>query len=135
MSFALWDASLSVGNKLIDEHHQHLIMLLNQLYEQVKTGNITASAEKIIDELTDYATYHFAAEEQYMRTYKYPQMDSHAKEHLEFTKIIVEYQKTLVSGQKVLFSNLVVFLKDWLINHICTVDLKLGQFINSNGVS
>ena len=135
MSFAEWNKILSVGNKEVDGHHQHLIIMLNQLYEQINSGNIAISPEKMVDELTDYATYHFAIEERLMRAYKYPHMDSHVKEHQIFIKKIIEYQKTLVRGQNVLFLDLVIFLKDWLFNHITTNDIKLGQFLISLGIS
>ena len=135
MSFAEWNKLLSVGNKEVDGHHQHLIMMLNQLYEQINSGNVTISAENMVNELADYATYHFTAEERLMRIYKYPHMDSHVKEHLDFINKINEYQKTLVSGKKVLFLDVVIFLKDWLFNHITTNDIKMGQFLISVGIS
>jgi hemerythrin len=134
MSFALWDASMSTGNDLIDDHHRHLIDLLNQLYEQITTGDISVPVEKIINELIDYATYHFAAEERYMRLYKYPQVESHLNTHLEFTKKTIEYQDTLLNGENVFYTELAVFLKDWLFNHIKVVDSELGRYLKSKGV-
>uniref|UniRef100_C6E9L5 Uncharacterized protein n=1 Tax=Geobacter sp. (strain M21) TaxID=443144 RepID=C6E9L5_GEOSM len=34
MPIVAWDVSLSVGNDVIDEHHRHLVGLLNKAYDE-----------------------------------------------------------------------------------------------------
>jgi hemerythrin len=113
---------------LIDEHHQHLILLLNQLYEQIKTGNVPASVEKIIDELTDYATYHFAAEEHWMTVNIYPRLPEHSNEHERFCTWVAGVQKNFHNGKSNLGIEVLQFLNNWLTEHILKTDAEYARF-------
>jgi hemerythrin len=58
-----WNDSYLLGVKEFDEHHQHLVDLLNMSFDAFENNTHPTKLEPIIEELIDYATYHFAAEE------------------------------------------------------------------------
>jgi hemerythrin len=118
-----WNERYSVGVRILDQHHQHLAGLINQLSEQ-KDDNIRS--EKTVDILTalvNYAEYHFRHEEDLMAAAAYHELDAHRQEHQHFCEVIAEtcYGATLgIIGVKELFA----YLTRWWKNHILLEDMK-----------
>lgn len=131
MPIVAWDVSLSVGNNVIDEHHRHLMGLLNKAYDEFCDKNSTVAMGPLLEELIDYATYHFAHEEKLMTVSCYPERAQHLEEHARFVKRVTEMQKDLVTGDVPFSLEILSFLRNWLVNHISKVDTKLGAYANT----
>jgi len=58
-----WNENFETGVPAIDAQHRQLVELLNRLASQVAAGASADELDKILDELTDYAVYHFETEE------------------------------------------------------------------------
>ena len=129
-----WNDDCSVGVQLIDEHHRHLFELLKNLFLACNHKEQTDNSEEIIDELVDYATYHFAAEEQLMDTTRYYDTTRHKMEHQRFVERVSEFQHDLLKDRKVYLIELISFLGNWLIHHIMEVDKKLGLHLNMTDI-
>jgi hemerythrin len=128
MSIFVWDESFELGIEQFDEHHRHLVGLLNKTYDDFTAGTSHESLESTLDELIDYATYHFAAEEHWMKEHRYPDLRQHLDEHERFSRRVVEIQKDY-HGRKVKLSlEVLSFLKNWLSNHILKTDAAYGKF-------
>jgi hemerythrin-like metal-binding protein len=67
--------------------------LINTLHEAVSNRVGLASGQPILDELADYATGHFAAEEELTERTKFSGLSSHCTEHHEFLKQMSLNQK------------------------------------------
>ena len=93
MSIFVWCKSFELGVELLDEHHKHLVDLLNKVFDCFVAGESYKIVEPVIDELIDYAKYHFAAEEYWMEYHKYPKLKQHGEEHEWFYDKIMEIQK------------------------------------------
>src|SRR6185369_16889118 len=64
MPIMQWNVRYLVGIQEIDQHHKHLVELLNKTYDEFREG---AEIEKsTIDELVDFSGYHFSYEERLM---------------------------------------------------------------------
>ena len=50
-------------------------------------------------------------------------------EHRRFSERVVALRKAARMGEPGAKAALLSFLEDWLVNHIMTVDKRLGQFI------
>ena len=130
-----WNDTYLLDIDQIDEHHRHLIALLNDTYDVFVSDGQKVEIEKVMVELVNYATYHFSAEEQLMSRYAYCQAEEHLKEHDEFIRQIKTHQQEFHDGRTTLTLELIIFLKDWLIEHILKRDrafadalsLKLGK--------
>lgn len=133
-----WNDTYSLGMEEIDHHHRHLVTLLNTTYDLFSGGGYRVEIEGLIKELINYATYHFAAEEQLMSRHDYTGAEDHINQHEDFIKQIRTFQKDFIDGRKKLSLELIVFLQDWLLQHISKSDrayadaiglkLKKGQF-------
>jgi hemerythrin len=125
-----WSETYDLGIDPIDDHHQHLINLLNETY-QVFIGQVEkVEIEKVLEELVNYATYHFAAEEVLMAQYDYPHIEAHKKQHEEFIRQIRADQRDFVCGRKALTLELIVFMKEWIFEHILKSDCDYADVIN-----
>ena len=124
-----WNNSYVLGIEQIDAHHQHLIALLNGIFDSFGVQEHQICTEKVIEELVDYATYHFSAEERLMSEHHYLQADLHMQQHAYFIKQISIYQQELAASRKTLSLDLIVFLKDWLLDHISKSDRAYAEVI------
>lgn len=68
-----------------------------------------------------------------MLMHNYPGYDEHKKHHTQLVAQVQEFHQKFQAGAA-LSTELMYFLKDWLNNHIKTVDQKYGQFFNGKGV-
>ncbi len=140
MAFFDWDESYSVSVEDLDQQHQTIIELINELHETMETGsarNTVASAidefrtmEQVLDELSDYASYHFSTEEGLMVERGYPEYAPHKCAHIEFTREVEKLKRGLSEGEAVSPADIIAFLKEWWGQHILKVDKKYCPFLS-----
>lgn len=124
-----WSDTFLLGVEQFDGHHKHLVHLLNKAYDDLTSETRKENAGRLLDELVDYATYHFAAEEYWMKENAYPKLPEHAAEHDRFSRRIVEMLKDYHAGRLTIPLELVTFLYNWLSSHILDSDADYGRFI------
>jgi len=124
-----WNENYSLGIDPFDDHHHHLIDLLNTTYDDITAGEPEAHLASVLDELIDYACYHFAAEENWMKENGYPQAAEHVQMHDRFSLKIVSMDNEYSAGSHHLSLELVTFMKEWLLNHILKADADYAVFI------
>lgn len=122
MNIIEWDPIYTIGIDTFDLHHQKLISLLNDAYSSIIDTADRSAQQKILDELCAYADYHFAAEELAMNQRHYRGMASHLVEHTVFRTKVAELQGKFAGGDDLFCTDMLLFLEEWLINHILKVD-------------
>ncbi|GFO62180.1 bacteriohemerythrin [Geomonas paludis] len=132
MPIVTWDGSLAVGHEMIDQHHEHLVELLNKTYDEFCDRKSKQNLEAVLDELIDYATYHFAQEELLMEKVAFPAAEEHLAEHAYFITRIGEIQKEFLAGTSAISLEIITFLKNWLVRHISQKDLELGAYATAH---
>lgn len=127
----VWDNSLSVANKLIDDEHKTLISRINDVSEAISRGMGETEVSKTIEFLRDYSIQHFAYEEKIMNEKKYPQAAEHLKMHEEFISSINDIERDYreEGATKELVNTINHLLINWLKNHIRETDTKLAEFL------
>ena len=128
MTFLEWDPGFELGIHEFDEHHKHLVDLLNMTYDGFVGKAERDELGAVLDALIDYAAYHFAAEEHWMELQSYPGLLQHREEHARFCTRVVEIQKDFHQGKANLSLETLQFLNDWLFNHILKTDAEYGRF-------
>jgi hemerythrin-like metal-binding protein len=129
MAFIEWSDELRIGVDSVDSQHQHLVGLINGLYQAMKQGQATRELLRILTELTDYAKYHFENEEAFMRSHGYAGYEAHKEEHDAFRERVRELRENFRAGRSVPSIDLINFLKDWLLHHVQERDKKLQELI------
>lgn len=128
MPIVEWNNSYALGIQQFDEHHQHLVALLNNIFDAFIAHETTEKLGKILHELLAYCKYHFEEEEQWMRKFDFPFFKEHVLQHEVFSREIEAFQKEFDGGNELIAPGILAYLRDWLIGHILHSDAKLGQF-------
>ncbi|MFZ2726672.1 MAG: bacteriohemerythrin [Methylococcaceae bacterium] len=133
--FAEWTDELSVGIEEIDAQHKVLVGLVNRLYEETiaHQGN-SAVLDEILNQLVEYTIIHFAVEESLFRIFDYPAAETHTHHHEDLKKQVLELQRKVKHGEATVNTELLLFLKRWLQNHIIVEDKLYGPFLIAQGV-
>jgi hemerythrin len=134
MAIITWNNTLSVGIKQIDEQHQLIVKLINNLNEAMKDGKGKDVLGRILKGLADYTISHFKVEEDYFDRFSYPDRLAHKKAHSEFVTKVDNFKKSLENGQLALSVQVMTFLSDWLFQHIQGVDRKYSNFFAAQGL-
>lgn len=121
-----WKDEYETGVPHIDEQHKRLFEIGNDAYELL---NNTFSVDKydkivsIIEELRDYAIFHFKSEEEYMLTISYKKFLSHKVDHDDFIKKVNDINlKSIDESQNEYILNLLQFVYKWISEHILIKD-------------
>ena len=133
--FVEWSDALSVGIQEIDEQHKVLINLINRLFDETVVNQSSAGVvEEVLRELVEYTVVHFAVEESLFRIFDYPEIDTHMKRHADLKEQVLELQKKIKQGETIVNSDLLMFLRKWLTNHILQEDKLYAPFLIKQGV-
>lgn len=131
MSILTWEEKYSVGIDEIDKQHKHLIELINQLYDAMRTGHGKEKLQSVLSELIEYTDYHFKTEEKLFDTYHYAQNKEHRVHHDSLRSQVMEFNQKFHDGRSTLSLELLSFLKDWIKNHILNEDMQYKEFLTS----
>lgn len=129
-----WSNTLSVNVSEIDKQHKKLVEMLNALYKAMKDGKGDDVLGKLLNELVEYTVYHFDTEEKYFDKFGYPETAQHKREHQKLKSQVSDFVQKLKSGEAAITTDIMEFLKDWVINHIKKTDKRYGPFLRQNGL-
>jgi hemerythrin len=130
----VWDESLSVGIKKIDNQHQELVKIINCLVENEDASGHSAPIAEVLDRMTQYAVYHFETEEALMVEYNYPEYDSHRDDHTQFKMKTAKFCLDALQRKETLPDELLSYLRDWFTHHILEADMKYKPYFLERGV-
>jgi hemerythrin-like metal-binding protein len=123
-----WSDRLSTTSPSMDKQHMRLIDLINKLNDALSEGRSREVIGTILNELANYTVTHFKAEEVMMEKAGYPDLENHKPLHVAFVKKVTDFKQSFDSGQGMVSRDLMIFLKDWLVDHIQGVDKKYGKY-------
>jgi len=133
-----WNAGYSVGVALIDEQHQQLFSFINQVADAIRNLKCADAVNVILPKLVEYTGYHFDEEESRMNQLGYPEAAQHRAQHEAFKakldELTVRAKNADVSDRAAATLDMLTFLNDWLVQHIGSVDKKLGAFLREKGI-
>jgi len=128
-----WNEHFVTGLATVDEQHQTLIALINQFGEHLTNYDQVSAEEidRIFNELTAYAKYHFTEEEQFMKVMEIDPryFIHHHSEHQRFLKEVVDMRSLSLTNNIESSSSLLKFLTHWLAYHILGEDQLISKQI------
>lgn len=124
-----WKEEYKVGVEEIDKQHQKLFEISNRAYQLFKNDLLIDKYDQIIsvlEELKDYAVYHFKYEEGYMTSIGYKRILSHKVEHNDFIEKVngVDFNKVDEDQSRYLM-DILNFVVRWIEVHILNIDKKI----------
>jgi hemerythrin len=127
-----WNSSYSVNVKRFDDDHQKLFAVINDLQEAMQSGKGSQVIERVVGELESYTRFHFSGEEALMAKTNYPSLPIHRLEHQKFIQTVAKFRTEEITSQSIAA---LLFLRDWLINHIKRTDKQYSAHFNAHGIS
>ena len=131
MGKIVWSSACSVQSAYLDRQHQNLIKIVNDFNQAAARGDGTKVAYTILNRLVQYAEKHFRDEEKLLEIARYPaaQLNNHIREHEKLTEDIFRHCENWSSYGKEALPEIGRFLKDWLMDHILTSDMKYRKYV------
>ena len=133
-----WKEDFSVNIESVDEQHQELFKIGNSLYDIVSIKDGIDRYDEILNELykmRDYAIYHFDYEEKLMKENGYPKFNEHKRQHDAFiAKVKSIDDEEIDKRQKKMGMDLIIFIANWIENHILKTDMEYKEFLNNKGI-
>jgi hemerythrin-like metal-binding protein len=124
-----WGPKLIIGIDEIDDQHQELVSLINQLHKATKMKKGSKTSGEILNALAEYTVYHFDNEKNIFEKYGYPETKAHLKIHDELVAQVLDFKTQFEEGKAVLTMDLMDFLNSWLKDHILKTDTKYVPFL------
>ncbi|WP_438447679.1 bacteriohemerythrin [Gorillibacterium sp. sgz5001074] len=128
-----WNTEYNIGVEHIDRQHEQLVLDLAAFKElcdrDARQDAITVSLRGLAASIQE----HFASEEALMAEIGYPELPKHKKAHDSFLGTLSELENNIyVHGlHSSTYPKIIQLLSDWLVNHICHSDSKIGEFVRA----
>ena len=130
-----WSDKYSIQLNIIDQQHKKWIDFINILYKAYKAKAEKKEMEEHISKLLDYTDYHFGFEEKYLEDFNCGNLENHKANHAEFVATIKKYQQRYKVDDQDAVYKLIIYLNNWILNHIQTEDKRYVECFKLNGLS
>ena len=124
-----WSDRYAVGIEIIDQQHQRLFRLIDQLAWGIDAGKSEKVLTSIFDELADYTRSHFATEERLMAESGFPGSAGHGEKHRELESSLADLVAKAQRGEPWVSLEAMNFLRLWLYHHIDDTDRRLADHL------
>jgi len=125
----IWSKVFSVNVELFDKQHQKLFDIGKRLYYSIMESNSHEKIATIMEELCNYAIYHFEDEEYYMEKFDYKDIETHKAAHQKFRTQIEQFRQDHQKNKSFLPIKIINFLQQWLLDHILIEDKAYGPLL------
>ncbi|BCG65248.1 MAG: two-component system, sensor histidine kinase and response regulator [Methyloprofundus sp.] len=126
-----WTDKLSVGIDEIDADHKVMFQLFHEAYLLSQTNPDAGQLCCFAVELIDYAEAHFRREEAIMSASAYPFCKNHFAIHEQLLKQARQQCVLVTSGQQTVV-DFVIFLRNWLCDHILGTDQRMAAYVEGH---
>lgn len=127
----IWNNRFNLKNNVLDEQHQRLVAIMNNLHDLIMQSTGLQSIAEVFSALVLTFRSHFTHEEQLMRQHAYPGLTQHKREHEYLMEQINVTSKGVASGNRELIRDFQQFVAGWWLLHMKNVDQELGPFLNN----
>ena len=131
MDHFVFSDDLLTGVPQVDAQHRMLFRLANQVVDPEPLERDANGVLVVVNFLSGYIDYHFAAEEYVMRETRYPRYELHCHWHETFRAEVRGIVRTARTEgiTKSLVRKVSYAIQNWLFDHIRTTDRELAKFL------
>ena len=130
MKVVEWKDEYSVGDPLMDAHHQQFLNIVHELDQAVSSGKQDVDKKAVLVFLIEYLDMHLRAEERLMERIDFPEAKEHEATHHAFEHKILEIECAFKKDSASLkLENLFEVAQEWLITHILKEDKKFEPYV------
>ncbi len=130
MAFAEWADQYSVGNALLDNQHQQLLAIINELHQAIRAKKGGDQLAEAVHSLITHTRSHFADEENMMAADGFPGYAEHKSVHQRLLQQVIDIEGRLHHGSESMTPDvLCFFLNEWLLKHILEMDKQYTPYL------
>lgn len=123
MAFVDWNEKYTTHNQELDELHQRLFAIVNDLHKAILARHGKEEIRSTIDRLIEHTQSHFALEERHMQACAYAHFQAHKDEHEKLLRKVGELDREFRQEQSNIAPDMLAFLvKEWLAGHVLSMD-------------
>lgn len=130
-----WSDKYNLGIAEIDAQHQKMIGIINTLYRAMQASTEKEEMNIILQELIEYANYHFATEEEHFKEFNYLDTENHIKAHNAYREQISKFTEEYYNNAIMLPFEMMDFLGEWWTGHIQGIDRKYVPTFHEHGLN
>ena len=135
MKEIVWKEDYNLNIPSIDTQHRKLFVYLNNLRNSILNHEQETVIKETLSDLINYGFEHFSYEENLLKEINYPDFSDHQKRHDYYNGNLIRLQNKFVHGDAVMATDLILFIKKWLIDHILVEDKKYQIFCLENKIN
>lgn len=130
-----WAPQFSVAISSIDTQHEGLFTALNALYSAIKYQTGSAAIRSKAAELAELVRAHLHDEEILMAKARYADLEPHKKVHAAVLDVLAECMDKAARQQNPdAYMMVVLFVKNWLGDHIFRVDRRYSSVLKAAAI-
>lgn len=122
-----WHPEWDTGIEIIDSQHRDLFERVERLFNAMHNREDT-KVEELLEFLGTYVVEHFRTEEDLMKKVNYPGFSRHLLTHQS-----MKVQLSQIKPEN-LEESIIVFLIDWLVEHINHEDRQLAVWLHNHKI-
>jgi len=130
-TIAHWQDDFLTGDVRIDQEHQILFDMVNDLHAAIQVAASPIRLQAMIQTMADHTAEHFQHEEALMRRHHYPGYGRHKQVHDNLLEKVSRLLAQFDAQETVLNDKLTEFLTEWLAHHIRGEDQNMIEFLRS----
>lgn len=123
-----WNDTLNTGDFMIDNQHQYLVELINEIADAIEQGQVPEKLGGILLLLGYFTEWYFEREELCMHRRQCPMAAVNKHAHGIFLQTFTDFQNEYHAQgpSDELARRMYTTLTDWLINHIQKIDTSIS---------
>jgi hemerythrin len=129
-----WRKKYSVGVKALDDEHEGMMRLLNEIHAAALKGRVGEVAGPLLDQIAWVSKEHFNSEEELMERTRYPGLAEHRAKHRELTAKASEFTARHDAGDSKSYVQLLYYVREWFRDHMMEEDHKFTFWMKERGV-
>ncbi|MBI4290341.1 MAG: hemerythrin family protein [Betaproteobacteria bacterium] len=126
-----WTRDFCVGIPEIDQQHRILFDCVLLMEDSLTEGAARSTLQSVLEQLVNFARMHFADEETSMRNHRYPGLEKHAEEHLQFMGNLRDLQERLQRAD--VAKEAIFFVENRLLEHTLSSDREFASWLADAG--
>ncbi|MDR3654070.1 MAG: hemerythrin family protein [Paludibacter sp.] len=123
-----WNNSFLLNIEVIDKQHKRFFEIFDTILQLSRKAENEGELLNVINELQEYAHYHFQTEEALIEKSNAPNFELHVIQHEFFIQKIKGFRMANNYNNPVLVNQIVIFMRKWLLMHISDVD---GEYVTA----
>lgn len=123
-----WNQKFEVGHERIDSEHKIFLNLIRVASRMPERDVSTRRVMMHLNEVKQYAVFHFTSEENIMFDVSYPDIEQHKREHSMLLALFDSRVHEFSAGE-IDLDQVVEFLFEWFALHTTQVDTRLASHI------